>query len=328
MEDPFDDFYQDEPTDLNHDLDEDPYLCIDDKIPMELNYAENIYVCNICGYTVTALNTSYNSFADFHHKGNITQNFKIIGQLKYATVSNKELVDSFSHNNYNSDNISELCRLWLKSDYDNDLDVIVDTISLLSKMRNSGKIIKRQGPFTKILAATMYYMYIDNHKPKKQKTLSIMTGLDMAVIGDGISKFNEYCNKYNFYNITSYSDKGVQEYDFIIQYLNLLNVKPEKKYINFIIDIYLKTKPGLIRKANNTARPTTKCVAGIVLLATRLPEDLMLTRQMISDKCNISISTYINFVKFIENEIIKLNYHIIKIFMENDLPLYKVRNII
>ncbi len=312
---------------VNYNEKNEEYMhCIDCNSPMEINYYGNS-ICTKCGYKCDDIYNSriINFNVDYMSNGKIKLNG---GPYGLSGIKQKDLIN-FIDNDHHSYEIYETYKSWLGDKYDEDYKIIEYATNVLLKIKNNNKIIKRK-PYSRYLAAVLYGSYINNGIPKKQKTISVMSGVCMPLIGECINKLKNYGPEFNIFG-TCYEKEYGDEFDYIKQYFTNLGIDiPDNKkdiYMKFVMDICMNTKPDIIKNKKNCARPTTKCASGIYLLLCRSEEDFNIKKEDISIKCDISKSTFLNFAKFIEYEISCGNYLIIKIFYENKINLYKIRNI-
>lgn len=180
--------------------------------------------------------------------------------------------------------------------------------ALYVEIQDNEAVVKRAGGLMALLTILIYNVCIELGVPKKPKMITQLTGVKDSQLSKGESQLRKL--------VTSGCVKipeGCGSYsDFIDQYLYKLGIAPQHEvagsdengsYIriimckDFCIDLINATQNKKIPDSGNSARPTTRCAGVICILAKQLKLDV--NRDMISEKCMISKSTFARFVNMV-----------------------------
>jgi len=184
------------------------------------------------------------------------------------------------------------------------------------KIQTSDGVVKRGGKLNGILAALIYDECVKHGIPRKPRTIATIAGISETQLSEGRKELLKLSRT----GTIILSEGGGEAYQFIQQYFERLGLQEYDHYKGFLLELINATSMEKIRMSSNTARTSTRCAGVLCILCTQLgiKKDNPITRDTISEVCEISKSTFIRFIAMVQAY--KNEPEIVEIFERYEVP--------
>lgn len=312
-------FYAPPVRDLDVNLSVDHTVCDDCCIKMQRRNSQ-FCICPSCGIEIrNEIEIDYysNDLLLAYNSNNSSVSLKITGTTKASRIQNNKLMGLTSeYDVLKARRVLQKINAWVyqvdSSEDSIPMNVQVAAADAYGQFQHDDMLVKRAGGLNAVLSDLIYIKGIEMGVPRKPKVITNITGIEDSQLSSGDKIIREMSQK----GIIDIPSGGGLSSDYVDQYFEKLNIEEYSKYKTFVTDLIVASSIDKIKNAGNSARTTTRCAGALYILCQQLK--LPITRDQISNECNISKSTFARFVNMIVDN--KNKKCIRKVFKQHDVP--------
>jgi hypothetical protein len=313
----------DEPSDfckecnMNLKILEDVMICSNCGLEKDLNAEYNPEVFNMTidgnynSSTTASTSFTFSGKKSYGYQKAILKSCSDYSTTSYQTIK-KEILNRINMYDGNKPpmNVQLNCIDLYYSIKENDKSYLNIINKGVSENNEKKRLVFRSNGKWGIIAACLYYACLEEGLTRTPREISEIIGIDEKYQSAGDKKLQEFYEL----GIIRIPIAGKLLEDYISRYFPLLGI-PEQ-YKQFIIDLINRAEKKGLHICNEN-RTSTKCIGGIYILCSRIPELKHITKDIISKECKISKITCIRYALVLMN-----NWKFIKkVFKIHKIPM-------
>ena len=227
--------------------------------------------------------------------GNEFQNFVIYGKnVRALNLSLKE--SSEDHFLKKEHDWREKLELKLGNNIEHFPLKIINKAFAIFNQISIARIVYRNAGTWYLLGSCIHYAFLEEGIPFREKTICRYLGLVERKLSANINCLEIYNDK----GIISIETDSLPLPVHMKSFLARLNISED--YSDFLCSIILRAEKKYLHVKNEN-RPNSRCVGAIYLLCQMEPKLAKITKEVISEKCEISKTTFLRYYKLLINNL-------------------------
>lgn len=177
-------------------------------------------------------------------------------------------------------------------------EIIDKTLEIYSAIKKTDIVFRSQGKWY-VIGACMNYSFLEAGIPKTRKEICSVIGITEKKLSTGENQLE----KLNDMGVIHLTFNPAAQKVFVENYLRKLKIPLH--YSDFISDIMSLAEKQYLH-IKNESRPASRCIGTIYMLCQCEKELNNISKEIISEKCKISKTTFLRYYKLLEINILLL----------------------